>query len=484
MGVLELSQVSVRFGTLLAVDAVDLTVDAGRITGLIGPNGAGKTTLFNVVTGLQTPIAGHVVLDGHNVTHTSAFKRARLGLSRTFQRLEVFDSLTVRENILVAAESTGDRRQLDRIIELVGLEDVIDVPVDTLPTGTARLVELGRAIATNPKVLLCDECSSGLTDEETAVVGTVLRRVAADNVGVLLVEHDMPFVMATCDDIAVLNLGIKIADGTPAEIQANPGVRTAYLGEHKTDVTIAPRSLVADPIRDPIIELLDIHAGYGSIDVLHGVSLAVAPGEVFALLGPNGAGKSTTLKVLNGELQPSSGDVLLSGQSVRGVPMDALARAGLCTIPEGRGIFPNLTVDDNLRMSTFTGASLSDIRERAFAQFPRLSERRKQLAGTLSGGEQQMLALARALVVDPTVLLIDELSMGLAPIIVEELYAIVADIAAGGQMAIIIIEQFAHDVLAVATRAGVMIHGTLVSVGRPDDIAATVSDSYLASSAG
>ena len=488
MPVLDVAGVTVRFGGLMALSDVTLTAEAGQITGLIGPNGAGKTTLFNVITGLQPPQSGRVVVDGRDVTNTSAYKRARLGLARTFQRLEVFDSLTVRENIQVAAESSGDVRDVDRVIDLVGLRAVIDAPVDTLPTGMARLVELCRAVATRPKVLLCDECSSGLTDEETHVVGDVIRRVAAEGVAVLLVEHDMSFVMGTCEVIHVLNLGVKIAEGTPAEIQGNAEVRVAYLGEEKDEA--APRTRAVEHLREleaqhrpPVVELRDIHAGYGTIDVLHGVSFTISPGEVFALLGPNGAGKSTTLKVLNGEVQPSSGDVLLCGESMVGVSVDALARAGLCTIPEGRGVFPNLSVDDNLRMSTYTGVSLADIRERAFTQFPRLAERRKQLAGTLSGGEQQMLALARALVVDPAVLLIDELSMGLAPIIVERLYEIVAEVAESESIAILIIEQFAHDVLGVATKAGVMLHGRLVTIGSPDEIALTISDAYLASTA-
>ena len=375
MPVLDVAGVTVRFGGLMALSDVTLTAEAGQITGLIGPNGAGKTTLFNVITGLQLPQSGRVVVDGRDVTNTSAYKRPRLGLARTFQRLEVFDSLTVRDNIQVAAESNGDVRDIDRVIDLVGLRAVIDAPVDTLPTGMARLVELCRAVATRPKVLLCDECSSGLTDEETHVVGDVIRRVAAEGVAVLLVEHDMSFVMGTCEVIHVLNLGVKIAEGTPAEIQGNAEVRVAYLGEEKDEA--APRTRAVEHLREleaqglpPVVELRDIHAGYGTIDVLHGVSFTISPGEVFALLGPNGAGKSTTLKVLNGEVQPSSGDVLLCGESMVGVSVDALARAGLCTIPEGRGVFPNLSVDDNLRMSTYTGASLADIRERPSRSSP------------------------------------------------------------------------------------------------------------------
>jgi branched-chain amino acid transport system ATP-binding protein len=228
----------------------------------------------------------------------------------------------------------------------------------------------------------------------------------------------------------------------------------------------------------PILQFAAVRAGYGRIDVLHGIDLELLPGEVFALLGPNGAGKSTTLAVASGQIVPSSGGMFLCGRDVTGAAPDALARAGVCLIPEGRGIFPNLTVAENLRMATYTGHSYHDILELAFSQFPRLGERRKQTAGTMSGGEQQMLAMARALATEPALLLIDELSMGLAPIIVDELYDHVRRIAASG-LSILIVEQFAHEILGLADRAGIMLHGRLLHTGPPAKIAGELSDAYL-----
>jgi branched-chain amino acid transport system ATP-binding protein len=226
------------------------------------------------------------------------------------------------------------------------------------------------------------------------------------------------------------------------------------------------------------LQFTAVRAGFGRIDVLHGIDLELAAGEVFALLGPNGAGKSTTLAVACGAIEPSSGSVAFCGRDVVGVSADALARAGVCLIPEGRGIFPNLTVAENLRMGTYTGSSYHEVCDRAFAQFPRLADRRKQTAGTLSGGEQQMLSMARALATDPAVLLIDELSMGLAPIIVEELYEHVRRVAATG-ITILIVEQFAHEILGIADRAGIMLHGRLVHSGPPSTIADELADAYL-----
>ena len=231
----------------------------------------------------------------------------------------------------------------------------------------------------------------------------------------------------------------------------------------------------------PLLELRDVHAAYGPIEVLHGVDLAVPQGSVVALLGPNGGGKSTTLKVIAGLLPATHGEVRLAGTVVNGASADELARRGLCLIPEGRGVFPNLTVRENLWMMTQTGQSLKHVEEVAYSRFPRLAERRRQLAGTMSGGEQQMLAMARALATDPALLLLDELSMGLAPLVVEELYERVADLANAG-LSILIVEQFAQAVLGVATIASIMLHGRIVRTGPPAEIAEELTAAYLGAS--
>ncbi|MFM7224547.1 MAG: ABC transporter ATP-binding protein [Actinomycetota bacterium] len=242
MALLEVDGITVRFGGLTAVDGAAFEVAAGGVSGLIGPNGAGKTTLFNVITGLQPPTEGRVLLDGTDITRRRPHRRARLGVARTFQRLEVFGSLSARENVLVALEmrrrwqrSGGDlRAEADALLDRVGILDVADRRVELLPTGTARLVEVARALATGPKLLLLDEPSSGLDEAETDGLGRLLRELAASGLGVLLVEHDMPLVMETCSHIAVLDFGRVIASGPPAAIRSDPAVQRAYLGDAKS----------------------------------------------------------------------------------------------------------------------------------------------------------------------------------------------------------------------------------------------------------
>jgi branched-chain amino acid transport system ATP-binding protein len=231
-------------------------------------------------------------------------------------------------------------------------------------------------------------------------------------------------------------------------------------------------------VSTPVLELRGIRAAYGRIEVLHGVDIVVPERAVVALLGPNGAGKTTTLKVASGQMRPIAGHVHIAGRHVNGASADELARAGVCAIPEGRGIFPNLTVAENLRMVTFAAVPLSQVEERTYSQFPRLKERRRQIAGTMSGGEQQMLAIARALATDPALLMLDEISMGLAPLIVAELYELVRQIAMTG-VSILLVEQFARTALAVADYAAIMVHGRVQRVGQPADIADELSSAYL-----
>ena len=235
-------------------------------------------------------------------------------------------------------------------------------------------------------------------------------------------------------------------------------------------------------MRTPILEVCDVHAAYGRIEVLRGVDLTIPRGAVLALLGPNGAGKSTLVKVISGQKEPTSGDVHLAGVNVRAARPEQLARRGLCTVPEGRSVFPNLSVEDNLRLMSYAGVPADAVLEAAYAYFPRLLERKSQLAGTMSGGEQQMLAMSRALACDPALLLLDELSMGLAPRIVAELYDKVAEIAATG-VSILCIEQFARTALKVSDYAAVMVGGRVVATGEPEEILDQMSDIVLGGAA-
>ncbi len=248
-----------------------------------------------------------------------------------------------------------------------------------------------------------------------------------------------------------------------------------------TDLAHAPSGDQPAPTGQlpPGIAVEGLRAAYGRIEVLHGVDLVVPPASVFALLGPNGAGKSTLLKVISGRMRPSSGRVLIGDRPVDRTPTEKLARIGVCAVPEGRGIFPNLTVRENLRIWTYRGGlTAKDVEEKTFATFPRLKDRRRQLAGTLSGGEQQMLAISRALVTDPSVLLLDELSMGLAPLIVTELYELVSALAAQG-MTVLLVEQFVATALSVATRAAIMVHGRIQQVGSPQEVSEAALGVYL-----
>jgi branched-chain amino acid transport system ATP-binding protein len=240
--------------------------------------------------------------------------------------------------------------------------------------------------------------------------------------------------------------------------------------------------VVADLAATPLLELRGIRASYGKIEVLHGLDLKVPGGQILAILGPNGAGKTTTLRVISGLMRPSAGSLLLDGHDLTGAAAEELARVGVCLIPEGRGIFPNLTVRENLLMDTYrSGKKLGELEERAFDRFPRLADRSAQMAGTLSGGEQQMLALARALSTDPALILLDELSMGLAPLVVDDLFEAVQQLAKTG-VTIVVVEQFADVVLGFADQVVVITQGTVRLSGTPAEIETKLHAAYLGTS--
>jgi ABC-type branched-subunit amino acid transport system ATPase component len=467
---LEARGVSVRFEGLTALDRVDLGVRSGEILGLIGPNGAGKTTFVNVVTGFQRPDSGSVRLAGAEVTHWAAHRIARAGLARTFQSVRLFPDLTVSENLEIAAVAHGAgraeaRRRADEILSLLGLEVHAGRRAADLPYGDERWVGVARALAAKPKFLLMDEPAAGLNEVEARHLHHAVKMIRERfGCGILMIEHNMTLIMGLCDRVHVLEQGRTIAVGTPAEVAGNAEVRRAYLGVAAPAAPAAPRAetgIVAMP--RPLLEIDDLAVSYGAINALKGVSLAVGEGEFVSVVGPNGAGKSTLTLAIMGLVTPARGAVRFAGADLAARPVEDRVRAGIALMPEGRRVFPALTVGENLRIGGLSQAGMPGAKaehDRVLEYFPVLRERYGGPAGKLSGGEQQQLAIARALLSKPRLLLLDEPSLGLAPRVIEHVYEILERLNRDG-LAILLVEQSAARSLAAAERSYVLRNGVI-----------------------
>ena len=469
-----------RFGSLYTARNIDLDIMPCQLHSFIGPNGAGKTTFFNILTGMLRPTEGKVTFLGSDITRMPIYSRVRLGMSRSFQIVSVFPNLTAFENVRLAvqarvrhqqgffwrnayADSTINARTWT-LLAAVGLEDRGAETCMNLSHGEQRLLEISISLATDAKLLLLDEPLAGLAEADRKIVGALIRRLA-DAHAVLLIEHDMDRVLSLSDRITVLHQGALIADGKPSEVANNPAVISAYLGEPKEAQEV--QAIAKGTVGKPVLEVKGLCAGYAGSSILHNLNFTIHEGEAVAILGRNGVGKSTTLNSLMGTVDISAGEIILDGKNIAGAKTFEINRLGLSLVPEGRRLFPNLTVLENLRIAARPGgATLDEIYE----LFPKLKILLKSRASALSGGERQMVAVARALMAPSRVILLDEPFEGLAPAIVKEVMAAIVRLRR--KVSLVIVEHHAESVLSIADRAIVLVNGEVAFAGTAAELAA------------
>jgi branched-chain amino acid transport system ATP-binding protein len=505
--VLRAAGLTKRYGGIVAIDRVDLTLRSGEVCGIIGPNGAGKSTLVGLLGGALSPTAGRIYFNGSDVTSLPASERARRGIGRTYQIPRPFLDMTVEENLLVAQYSLspliGTRAahaQCRSVLERTGLADAAHTPARALPLLRRKRLEVARALALRPKLLLLDEVGAGLVDAEVGELIGLIHSLVAEIPTIVIIEHVIRVVRECCQRLVVLNFGRQLAEGLTSQVLESDEVAAVYLGtgqgSPKTDPgatasTAGPAVVrsgqragalvdqtgagqpAASGAAAPLLRLDAISAAYGQAKALNDIDLLVEAGQAVAILGPNGAGKTTLAKVISGMIKPSSGSMVLNGEDVTGSSAHVLAESGIAHCMEGRRIFQPLTVEENLLIAARGVSRVEQLRrlEEMYLLFPALAERKAASGTAISGGQQQMLAIARALMAKPRLVIFDEISLGLSPIVVDRLYQALSELRAAG-LTMLIVEQDMDRALDLVDYVHVLEHGSIALSGSPREVKA------------
>jgi branched-chain amino acid transport system ATP-binding protein len=498
---IEVQGVSKSYGGVKALSVCDLEVAEGEINGLIGPNGSGKTTLFNVITGYERIQQGQVQFRGAEITNAPPDRVFKLGIGRTFQLTRLFTRLTVLENMLVATQrqegwlrgvlrragSISEKRRALELLDFVGITRLAHEPAGNLSYGQRKLLELASLLVADPAILLLDEPAGGVNPTLIGHLGDRIRELNESGKTILIVEHNMEFVMSLCSRITVLSQGAALISGTPEEVRTNPAVLDAYLGGEDdastqlelaeevarphartvsvTPVRVVPREKLGDSAS--LLSLRDVTAGYGGGDILKQVSLEVPRGSITCVVGPNGAGKSTLMSTISGLLRARIGEITFDGESVSGLSPKQILIRGIAQIPQAHSLFGDMTVRENVEMGAFTVKDRALVQKRLAAVqelYPIVHDRAQEKAGSLSGGQQRLVEFARCLMLEPTLIMLDEPSMGLDPHTRQMVFDMIELMNKQGKT-ILLVEQNARAGLRLSSHGVVLENGMVRLTG-------------------
>ena len=473
-----------RYGGVLATDGVDLRIPRGEIYGIIGPNGAGKSTLVGLLGGAIKASSGRIIYDGEDITALPAPERARRGIGRTYQIPRPFLDMTVAENLRVPlfsadafVSASQARDEVGVILARTGLADATGTAARNLPLLRRKRLEVARALMLKPKLLLLDEVGAGLIDSEVTELIELIRGIADGKTSIVIVEHVIRIVRECCRQLAVLHIGAKFVEGPTAEALADKEVATIYLGTAHSRVLstpgtrATPDAAVRQTRHEPLLQVINVAAAYGQARVLSDINLDIRPGELVAILGTNGAGKTTLANVIAGAVAATAGQIMFDLVDVTRLPSHSRQRVGIAHCMEGRRIFSALSVEENLLIAArqITKADRKARLDEIYALFPALHQRRGNAGTSLSGGEQQMLAISRALMSRPKLVIFDEISLGLAPVVIDRLYEALRLLRQNG-LTMLIIEQDIERALDLVDRACVIERGRLALSGSAIEI--------------
>ncbi len=475
-----------RFGGLVAVNDIGFDIRPGEILGLIGPNGSGKSTVMKLIMSIERPDAGSVQLDGVDMAGWPSYRVARAGVGIVFQHSRPLHRQTVLENVKLAllpdsllrlAAAPGVDERARAIAQAVGLGSVMHRHPSTLAFADLRRMEMAKAIARDPKVVLIDEPFAGLTAGEMGAFSGLIRGLRDEGRAVLLVDHNVKSVAALVDRVLAMYLGEQVATGTADEVMRNETVRRVYLGGTLESVA---RRATANGATPALLGVRDLSVLYGKAQALDKVTLDVREGEFVSIVGLNGAGKTTLFNAISG-LAPHSGTIRFGERDLAGMTPGAIARGGVVQCPETRELFGDMTVRENLDLGGqhLTAKARAEQLAWLFELFPILNARQAQVAKTLSGGEQQMLAIARALMMQPKLLILDEPTLGLAPVILEQLSKALERLRTSTPITVLLGEQNVTFALPHADRVYLLEHGRIIWEGEPAQFAAEMGAGYL-----